>query len=68
MKQGPSTSRPGSQKREPISSAIDPGAVSQIGIHEVNTQPEPLVIGRGYSAPSPVSETSHHSGSQGKHK
>lgn len=68
MKQGPSTSRAGSQKREPMSSAIDPGAVSQIGIKEVNLSPEPLVTGRGYSAPAPVAETIHHCGSQGTHK
>jgi hypothetical protein len=68
MKQGPSTSRPGDQKREPISQSIDPGAVSQIGIHEVNTQPQPMVNGRGFSAPSPISTDVHRSGSQGHHK
>lgn len=68
MKQGPSNSHPGDQKREPISQSIDPGAVSQIGIKEVNLRPEPLVTGRGYTAPAPVASTTHHSGSQGRHK
>lgn len=67
MKQGTGKNTMSGQKREPISKAINPGAVSQIGIHEVNLRKEPMVTGRGYKAPM-ASTTVHHRGTQGKHK
>lgn len=66
MKQGSGTSRAGDQKREPIAHAVNPEAVSRIGIHQVAT-PVPLYDGRGYEAPK-ASTTIHHCGSQGKHR
>lgn len=66
MKQGrATTSIVGSTKQEPISHAVDPGAVSEIGIQQYGTS-LPLYEGRGLQAPM-VGETSHKSGSQGKH-
>jgi len=68
MKQGEAqTSRIGSTKVEPTSQAVNPGAVSEIGIHQVNYKRVPMYEGRGLEAPM-VSTTIHHSGSQGKHK
>lgn len=68
MKQGrASHSGSSGQKVEPKSRAMNPGAVSEIGIHEVRTQPNPLHAGRGYKAPMAGSQI-HRSGSQGKHK
>jgi hypothetical protein len=66
VKQGPSTSKPGSQKVEPRPKSISPGAVSSIGIQEVRTKSEPMVQGRGYKAPMASCGT-HKAGSQGKH-
>ena len=67
MKQGTGASRPGSQKMEPVSHKINPGAVSQIGNHVGTAKAvEPLVMGRGVQAPKPK-ETTHACGSQGKH-
>lgn len=67
MKQGKaSVSIMSGTKTEPISKAIDPGAVSQIGIHENERPREPMVLGQGLKAPM-VSQTNHKSGSQGKH-
>lgn len=67
MKQGTGRSYIGARKVEPRVEGIDPGAVSQIGVHEVNTQPEPLYE-RGFTAPALVGETNHPCGSQGKFK
>lgn len=67
MKQGRTPEVESGHKREPIPHAIDPGAVSQMG-NMVVQNPDPLHKGRGYSAPSPVAETTHHCGSQGRHK
>lgn len=67
MKQGrATTSFVGSTKTEPVSHAVNPAAVSEIGIHEVRHTSLPLYEGRGLQAPM-VSETTHKSGSQGKH-
>jgi hypothetical protein len=56
------------EKREPISHAVNPGVVSQIGVHEAHTRPpQPLYAGRGIEAPK-AATTIHHSGSQGKHR
>ena len=68
MKQGSGHSSMSASKVEPKSTAISPSAAGQIGIHQVNTQPNPLTLGRGYAAPAPVATTCHHSGSQGRHK
>lgn len=67
MKQGTGHSQMSAQKHEPIVRSISPGAVSEIGIHEVRTQPNPLVDGRGFMAPPLAAHTTHHCGSQGKH-
>lgn len=69
MKQGQATtSSSGSTKTEPKSQAINPGAVSRIGIEPGPlTTPKPLYEGRGLEAPM-VKETIYHTGSQGKHK
>lgn len=67
MKQGrATTSFVGSTKTEPASHAVSPAAVSELGIHEVRHTSLPLYEGRGLQAPM-VSETTHKSGSQGKH-
>lgn len=67
MKQGSGSSSVGDTKREPISHAVDPGGVSQIG-NAVARNPSPLYAGRGFTAPAPTACTTHQSGSQGKHK
>lgn len=67
MKQGPSKSSDGGRKREPISHAISPGGVSQIGLAQ-GVRPESIHAGRGFSAPGPSGTTVHHGGSQGKHR
>lgn len=56
----------GDRKREPISKAVSPGAVSEIGIQQVRTNSQPLYQGRGFQAPAPQATTTHPSGSQGK--
>ena len=74
MKQGRAThSGSGSTKIEPISHAISPAAVSQIGImkgnhasdggHTVHVKPTPMMEGRGLKAPM-TGVTVHKSGSQ----
>lgn len=67
MKQGTGNSASGSQKREPISHAVSPAAVSEIGVHQVRTTSLPLYEGRGLQAPM-QGTTIHQNGSQGKHK
>lgn len=69
MKQGPSTSRTGDQKREPTSYAVDVCSVADMGNQQVychGGSSRPLYEGRGFEAPMAGSDT-HHSGSQGKH-
>ena len=68
MKQGQAqTSRVGSTKVEPKSSAINPAAVADIGIQQVRTRSIPFSTGPGLTAPMAGIDT-HPSGSQGKHK
>jgi len=68
MKQGQaSTSGSASTKREPISHAVSPAAVSEIGVHQVRHTSVPLYGGRGLEAPM-QGTTNHPTGSQGKHK
>lgn len=67
MKQGTGNSRMGSQKVEPRSRAINPGAVSEMGTHQVHIRAKPAMVeGRGYKAPM-AAASNHKSGSQGKH-
>jgi hypothetical protein len=70
MKQGSGTSKAGDGKIEPRSHAISIDKVSGIGLQRVRTFPETksLHASRGFSAPSPVSDDHHKSGSQGKHR
>jgi hypothetical protein len=69
MKQGQAkTSLIGSTKTEPMSRAVNPRAVENIGTQHVYTTPKPpMYEGRGIEAPM-VGQTNHHKGSQGKHK
>ena len=61
-----SSSHSGSTKVEPKSHAVNVEAVSTMGVqHHYNSVP--LYAGRGLQAPH-VGDTSHPSGSQGKHK
>lgn len=64
MKQGRGNSSAGSQKREPISHAVNVGTVSQIGL-ACGGSSKPLYEGRGYEAPK-AGSTTYKSGSQGK--
>lgn len=66
--QGSGNSSDGGRKREPISHAISPAAVSELGIHQVRTVPQPMHEGRGFTAPQPAGVSTHHCGSQGRHK
>lgn len=68
MTQGKATtSGMASTKREPIAHAVNPAAVSEIGIHQVRGTSLPLYEGRGLEAPM-VGSTCYEAGSQGKHK
>ena len=66
MKQGTGNSRMGATKVEPKPRAVSPGAVSDLGIHQLRTRSEPLYQGRGYKAPM-AGTSAHKSGTQGKH-
>lgn len=67
MKQGHATeSRSGSTKTEPISKAVNPAYVAQLGIKERNITAVPMYEGRGLEAPK-VTSTNHKSGSQGRY-
>jgi len=76
MKQGrASISGPHDRKVEPSTKAINPGAVSYIGIKQGNhatddgsghTNYTKMDAGRGYRAPS-VGSTTHKKGSQGSY-
>ena len=68
MKQGRADhSNVASTKREPVSHAVSPAAVSELGIIQVRTVSQPLYTGRGFEAPA-IQSSTHASGSQGKHK
>lgn len=65
MKQGrASLSSVSATKVEPKTQLINPGAVSQLGIH--NGPQAPLISGKGVQAPM-VGQTNHKAGSQGRH-
>ncbi len=66
MKQGPSSSRAGDQKREPIPHKVTPSTAANIGLVG-NGSSQQLYAGRGYEAPGTGNQT-YHCGSQGKHK
>jgi hypothetical protein len=67
MKQGrATTSIVGSTKQEPMAKAVSVEYVSEIGQQVVRHTSIPMYEGRGLEAPM-VGETSHKSGSQGKH-
>ncbi len=53
-------------KQEPKPRAVNPAAVSELGVHQVRTKQISMYEGRGYKAPM-ASPTTHKSGSQGKH-
>ena len=68
MKQGRADhSNMAGTKREPISHAVDPGGVSELGCI-VAKNPQPLYAGRGFEAPAPKAETIHNRGSQGRYE
>ncbi len=66
MKQGrASHDGSGSTKTEPVSRAVDPGAVSRMGETQIyGTKSAPVFSGPGLQAPM-ASSTTHKSGSQG---
>lgn len=67
MKQGTGNKSKSAQKVEPRSTAINPGAVAQIGAHVGEARAvERMNQGRGYKAPS-IGGSNYPSGSQGKH-
>ena len=53
-------------KQEPKSRAVNPAAVSEIGIHQVRCKTVTMYEGKGYKAPG-ISSSVHKSGTQGKH-
>lgn len=74
MKQGrASVSGPADRKQEPITHAVNPSGVGNIGLAQGSHAEEgdftpritPLYAGRGFEAPA-IRTTSHKSGSQGK--
>jgi hypothetical protein len=71
MKQGNAIhSASGSTKVEPVSRAVNPGAVADMGNQQrfaKGNGPIPLYEGRGLKAPM-VGTTTHKAGSQGTHK
>lgn len=67
MKQGTGHTTSTAHKTEPVSTAINPAAVAEIGVHQVRHTQVPMYEGRGLKAPM-VGSTIHHCGSQGKHK
>lgn len=66
MKQGTGNNSMGRRKIEPISHAISPAGVSQIGETVDKRAIENFNKGRGYKAPMSGHQI-HHSGSQGRH-
>lgn len=67
MKEGTGRTTSTAHKTEPIAHAVNPAAVSEIGIHSIRANSLPLYEGRGLEAPM-QGTTIHHTGSQGKHK
>lgn len=68
MKQGKGMSSQGAHKQEPISKAVNPKGVAQIGTLVGNAKAvEPLYQGRGATSPAPKATTTHVKGSQGRH-
>ena len=68
MKQGQAqSSRTGATKQEPQSQGINPEYAAEIGRQTVHYTPVPMYEGRGIEAPT-VGTTTHHCGSQGKHR
>jgi len=65
MKQGTGNRTIGDRKVEPKPYAINTRAVGQIGVTQA-CHPDPMHVGRGYSAPA-IRSTSSKSGSQGKY-
>ncbi len=65
MKQGSGKHASAGGKVEPNPRRVSPGAVSEIGVVQVRTEPH-QVGGRGFKAPMNKSQ-SHKSGSQGRH-
>ena len=65
MKQGTGHSSDGNRKIEPRATAVAPGRVAAMGIHEIRTR-KPDGAGRVYKAPM-AGSSSHPCGSQGKH-
>jgi len=63
MKQGPSNSSRGDTKVEPRSHGVNVGAISGIGLQQVQSNPPAVYAGRGYEAPK-ATTTVHKSGSQ----
>lgn len=63
MKQGSGNSSRGDTKVEPIPHRVNVGAVSGIGLQQVQSNPAPLYAGRGIEAPK-ATTTIHKSGSQ----
>ena len=61
------TSFVGSTKQEPISHAVNPSAVAEMGMQVIRHSSIPMYEGRGLEAPMAKCET-HDCGSQGKHK
>jgi len=61
------TSGMGSTKVEPKPKAVNVGYVAQCGIHEVTHTTETMYEGRGYEAPG-IESSTHHNGSQGRHR
>jgi hypothetical protein len=65
MKQG-SAKTVADYKTEPKPMRVNPGVVDQLG-QALAFKPDPLMQGRGYSAPAPKTKQVHKSGSQGRH-
>jgi hypothetical protein len=68
MKQGPSTSKKGAGKKEPMPRAVSPDRVSNMGLQQVRTKaPSPMFKSQGFKAPMNAA-SNHKTGSQGKRK
>ena len=66
MKQGTGKSSVSATKVEPKSRAVNPEAVSELGIHQYRTKSISLYEGRGLEAPM-AGKCVHKGGSQGKY-
>lgn len=56
----------GGTKTAPVSKAVSPSLVSQVGLQYGRATSKTLYAGKGYKAP-PTTTTSNPKGSQGKH-